>query len=652
MRAALLWALCFSAPCHAQSALGGGTGLIAIPTAQVHAEGGAEFQYSLMYPDLTRTERSDVYYASLGFAPGLELGARAVATALRAGRRDLSLDAKYQLPWQLQTRHSGEETTSVSFALGATDLGGVERLLPREYAVGTWTSEHLDLTLGYGRGRSVLDGAFGGFEWRPWRYVAVMAEHDAEDVNAGLRLRSAEWRGWSVGGTAAWRGAVEGPEYALSVLVMLGGAKDAAELSAGGPLGPTVAPLAGHRGQGPSHSQGSSYRNVAAALEDLGFEFIRTATTPDNATLVVQLDNRRYNHSQADGIGLALGTIRAHATPGITRIELYLHVYGVPQLHVVSDGDTLHIEPVSEVANDDTLAWDQDPSSLDALELVIEPVLRTAVATEYGMLDYAAALRARLTAPLGKGLLAHLAATSPAALSDDFGGGDAFGTIAPKGGIDIALGQYLHSPAPGWTLLWSAGQARVFRIGARTAALDTAWSPGRGAHRVRAKLMAMDTDFGLREVALAGYTWLDARRDYSWSITGGRFFAGDSGVRVDLERYFGDVIAGLFWKFASPDDQAVGVAMSLPLTLGRDMRPRGLQIKGARRWQHSLGTTLNGPGNATNPEGSNPIRPLLLHEPVLDLDLERDIHDGGRLNAEYLLDETGRMQEAYQRWGG
>lgn len=626
MRAALGWALlCCASAAHGEPALGGGSGLLTVPDARVQAEGTATFQFSRIYPDLARTEQTDAWYAGVGFAPGLELGGRAIATALRAGRRDLSLDAKYQLPW---------EVAGVRVAVGAHDLGGVERLLPREYAVATWSSAPLDVTLGYGRGRNVLDGPFGGVAWRPWPLLTLVAEHDAEDLNGGLKLAAPELAGWRASGSASWRGALEETEYALQLEFPLG-REHAREAPAIASRDAVVVP----RG------------TVRDRLLALGFEAVQVGRR-DGGVLVVRLENRRYNHAAGDGIGLALGTIAALAPDDVDRIELFLCAYGVPLLRVAASRNwiaDLAVEPVDEVPD---AAWEQALETAHALELVVEPVLRTAVATEHGLLDYGLGLRARVTAPLAGGLLASVGAQAPVARSDDFGEGRPFQPLAPKGGIDLGLLQYLHSPQPGWTLLWSAGRAQVFRAGVETAALDQAWRSRSGAHRLRSKLMWLQGDAGTREVALAGYDWLDAARAYGVGLTAGRFYAGDAGARLDVERHFGDTIFGLFYKFAGRDDQAIGATVSLPLTPRRDPRPSWIQLKGPRRWAHALGTTLDGPPSDTSPDGTNPIRPLLLHEPLLELDLERDVLDAGRLGEDWLREELPRLYDAFATWGG
>ena len=281
---------------------------------------------------------------------------------------------------------------------------------------------------------------------------------------------------------------------------------------------------------------------------------------------------------------------------------------------------------------------------LKAAELVIEPVLRSFVATEYGVLDAGLGARARLTLPLGPGVTSHFGVQAPVVRTGDFRDGRNFGQSGPESGLDLMLVQYAHKLSPAWTWLWSAGLTQVVQTDLRVAGLEQLWASPEGSHRLSAKLMVMDSGVIRREVALAGYAWYDVARRYSASITGGRFYAGDEGFRLDVNRDFGDTLVGVFLKVESEDNMAGGFQLSLPLTPRRDAAPRTLQVKGPRRWGHSLQTTLN------LADGTNALKPLLLYEPLVDLELRRDFLDSGRLSPEYLRGELPRMREAYLLW--
>jgi hypothetical protein len=622
-----------------------------VPTAEVLDEGAVRAAAS-RHDAIPENDGVDNYLFTVGFLPGLELGGRAADFGF-GQTNDLSFHAKYAYRFD----------SGFALAVGGQDIGGEARNFRSRYAVATLPWRSLKFTAGYGAGPDVLDGAIGGIEWRPWSFLGVYAEYDAEEVNPGLRLQSAPlWAGLRIGANVGHRGARDEVEGGVQVTIPLGRSPSPAPSARPLPAArgevttDEESPLPAQRGEGQGEGPGPADNGASlrATLESLGFESIRTALRGD--VLVVSLENRRYNHAAADGIGLALGTIATRAPPGVARVELALSSYGVPQVVVATapaayreflrDGAAApDLLEVRYGAAEAPARWHNSAAPLDAAELVLEPVLRTFVATEYGMLDVGLGARARLTAPLGHGVVGHLGVQAPLLLTDDFRDGENFASVGPEAGLDQFMVQYAHKPAPSWTSLWSFGLMQVFQADLRVSAVEQLWASPQGRHRLHAKLMLLDAA-DTHKVALGGYTWFDATRRWSATLTGGRFYANDTGARLDVSRYFGDTIAGVFWKVEAEDNMAAGFQLSLPLTPRRDAMPSGVQVKGARRWGHSLQTTIN------LADGTNALRPLLLYEPVTDLDLRRDFLDSSRLSPEWLRGELGRMREAYLLWGG
>lgn len=642
----------------------GTTGLLATPTAEVQRGGTARVGWSQQDFRSVGPEPLQNYYLTFGFLPGLEVGGRIVednaaidiSTMSGSGRRDLSFNAKYRL----------DLPAGIGLAVGGEDIGGEAQFFRTSYAVATLPWRSLSFTAGYGLGPDVLDGAFGGVEWRPWEFVGLVAEHDTEDFNGGVKLASpALLYGMRLGATAAYRGVTEEVEYGAHLEIPLGGRKEIPRSSGSAPAssgahGAPYAPPAPSGAHGAPYAPHASDTALRAALARHGFESLRVGRRGP-ATQVVALENRVYNHSSADAVGLALGAIATHADPAVEHIELTLFAYGMPQVavtvpaalyraflqdpaaHEAALRQALAVRNVDGIA--EGVAWDSDRyQSLNGMELVVEPILRSFLATELGLIDYSLGARLRLTLPMSGGFLMHLGGQVPLVESDDFGPGDNFESTGVEAGLDLALAQYAHKLSPQWTWLWSAGRSQIFQTDLNTLALEQFWLSAQGTHQLRGKMMALHSATRTRTVALAGYTWFDPGRDYSLSLTGGRFYAGDAGFRLDLTRHFGDTMVTLFFKAASRDDQAGGLQLSLPLTPRRDMTPGALQVKGARRWAHQQSTTLNAA------DGTNTLKPLLLYEPMLDLDLRRDLHDSGRLGEAYLRDELPRMHEAYRLW--
>lgn len=595
---------------------GGFTGLSTVPTADVRNQGSIALGYARFNPRPARFEGdADNYWLSLGFLPNLEIGGRLVETLDDAnGVRDLSFNAKYRvdLPW------------GIGVAAGVTDVGGQASHFRSTYAVATvpfgssWYST--SLTAGYGAGPDILDGAFGGLEWKPTPYTSLVVEHDAADVNAGIKLGTGALLGdWQIGANAFHHG--DAGKVALGASV--------AYQAHDSPLRPSEYRGAREGADAPA-SDARGDAAVMALLRALGYESVRVGRR--GSTQVVALENRTYNHSATDGISVALNAIAGRMSPELSSIELHLSAYDVPQVRVLARVGADRAPAVEKIEHSagldpaDKDIWaDGSEHGLRGTELVLEPVLRSFLGTEAGVVDYSLTLRPRVTWALNPGVLLNLAVQLPVADSDDYRSGGAFRGYASKSGLDTALIQYAHKPAAQWTSLWSAGVSSVLRSRLTTVGHEQVWMSRGGEHQFRSKLLVMQAPQATREVAVAGYAYFDPLHAYSVGLSLGKYYYGEGGGTLDVTRYFGDVICSVYFRGASRDDQLAGVSISFPLTPRRDSQPGGLQVKGPRRWAQSRTSTIAGA------DSRNLVRPLLAFEPTLDLDLRRDFYDAGRL---------------------
>lgn len=191
----------YDASSEAQS-LTGTTGLVSVPTAEMAADGTLTAGVNVLdrrYNGYTRDglddHRSMVQFVRIGFLPFAEVGLR------------LSRLMGYSEPQALGDRMVSvrlrlvpERTFTPAVVVGAHDLVGT-RIFHSLYVVGSkgWDSvpvlSAVSAHLGYGghleavtaRGYQ-FQGVFGGIAVAPRRWVVLMVEHDAEHVNAGLRL--------------------------------------------------------------------------------------------------------------------------------------------------------------------------------------------------------------------------------------------------------------------------------------------------------------------------------------------------------------------------------------------------------------------------------------------------------------------------------
>ncbi|HEU0298520.1 MAG TPA: YjbH domain-containing protein [Longimicrobium sp.] len=179
--------------------LTGTTGLVSIPTAAMPADRTLTLAVNVIdrgfdnprFPD----RRALVQSASLGFLPFVEVGLR-LTRALDAPRPQALGDRMVSV----RVRLLDETVHRPAVVLGGQDLVGT-RLRHAVYVV---ASKEVDsgtvlgrtgVHLGYGGnplslriGGSQFAGVFGGVSAAPRPWLALLAEHDARRVNAGVRL--------------------------------------------------------------------------------------------------------------------------------------------------------------------------------------------------------------------------------------------------------------------------------------------------------------------------------------------------------------------------------------------------------------------------------------------------------------------------------
>jgi len=180
---------------QAQS-LTGTTGLVTIPTASMPDDGALTVGMNLLDRryDVPRKEHAAlVQFASVGFLPFVEVDLR-LTRSLGVPRQALG-----DRMVSVRVRLLKERARAPALVVGAQDLVGTRRH-HAVYVVGSKAVRlaplpgEVGVHLGYGgdwlraRGHEFV-GVFGGLSVSPRPWLAVLLEHDAERLNAGLRLR-------------------------------------------------------------------------------------------------------------------------------------------------------------------------------------------------------------------------------------------------------------------------------------------------------------------------------------------------------------------------------------------------------------------------------------------------------------------------------
>ena len=648
----------------------GYSGLLNIPTAEVTPEGTLEpvftNQLDRRFQGEQTRPRNTLF--SLGLFPNLEIGGRIADTSEMF---DLSGNVKLRLP---------TPRWAPRLAVGWQDFVGEAKTFEARYAVASGELGPVQLSLGYGLGPERLDGVFAGAKLRVTDSLAVMGEHDARDAFVGARWVSPPYR--RVRATVMGQTPVAAPrrfELAVGLELPLTRRLRAPETPLKRVKGRADrfgrSPLPRWDPPSPTPRESVGYFDEKRLWElnwvlgAVGLADVRVGHV--GQIIVIEYENQRYRASELDVLGVVLGAVAAYATEPLTMFFVVAKREGLPVLevrgHVEAYREFLlgnHADPQLEVRSPhrgydhgDTM-WVAEqgerpvfisrhrryylpPVPLARMELY--PVSSPITATEDGGLGVAVALGGDVVAPLWRGGAVHSTLQLPLVDTHDGGEGRATATLASRVGLRDAQIHHAARLAPSVLSMASAG---VFRFDYTGILSDTIWSPGRGAHSLRARLGYFAPVLGgerHRDLWLGTYRYDHAPLDTALSVTSGKFWYQDRGISAELTRRFDDASVGMFYKFNG--DHAAGVRISLPLTQRkRQERGRRVQIRGPSEISASLQTSM-GAG-----DGADRVIPGIATIPNPRYDLTRAYLDDDRLSPAYVTRNLPRLRDAYLRW--
>lgn len=382
---------------------------------------------------------------------------------------------------------------------------------------------------------------------------------------------------------------------------------------------------------------------LGEALRAKGFEDIRVGRAPDGS-VAVRVNNASYNVNTADGLGVALGLIARNLAAQRAGYRLVLMQRQLDIVGVTGQADCLAqwialgpahctagqlftpgTTAIGALLADARWVVDGRSPSWATPRIILQPVLRSTVATEYGVFDHSLALRAMLQQPLWSGAWAEVAGNTPIHDSDDFHKGQVFGNSRFVSQTDrYMVHQMFRLPVEHLfgkdnaetAALWGAnaltGHVAAGRIDAnyRGTYGEVRWEPGEGNHRLQAeagrfeRIQFYDANLPIHSrTALASYRYAyTPTRTYA-EVTAGQFLYNDRGVRFGIKQWFDDVAITLYvrrtkFEWAAASRTSAGIELSIPLTPRKDMSPTyPVQVTGNPRWSYGIETVIR--------EGSN-----------------------------------------------
>lgn len=658
------------------------TGVIYTPNAQTLEYGLFRFTFAQGLPAEGVVQASDSLNFSLGLLEGLEAHGRIITTNYSAncfvdgcGIRDLSMSFKYQIPnyWS---------TDNFNIAVGVEDFGGELSYFDAYYGVADYTLEDIPLRLSIGYGKSdnvlgALDGAFGSIEYQPFDFVQFTGEYDSAEFNSSVKFFTPEsllpydmtaslsyqvYSDHDTDDQAIWNAALSVP-----LITNYTRSRDYARGN-----GSLMERLALEQGK----ANNASISALINTLRNEGFVNIQIGTL--NKSVVVSLENRRYNHNQADGLGVALGIVSSHFGQNAAQdigaasdqFELVMLANQKPVVSVLSNSNcyqsfvngSASCDDIQFITRDlserlDMVDWKTERVNSGTLDsqIVFSPMVRHGVATEYGVYDYSFAMSSNLYTYLWSGAAIDVRHILPLAESDDFEEGGYFEDSVYENEIDRAMvHQFFRLPYVDIANQVSLGLVKSDYIGARS---ESAWFSQSGNHELGLEMSYFQHQDEKdkngyanpdRQTFLARYTFSMPEWDWQFNATAGEFWKGDVGAKFTTSHWFEDIEVSASYqvtKFNDTDEeQFVAVSVKLPLTPWRDMSPGVMQVRGNEAYDFNVTTRV---GNDTNYLAAGQGDEL-----VMDNSMLRRYFNRGRYGQEYFEQNKLRIRNAYLRYLG
>ncbi len=662
------------------------TGGLVIPSAQVLSTGTLAFTYGNFQESqlgLSGTQQNMSF--GMGLLGGLEFFGRFAnyvdpipGSIVSSGQRDLSANIKFQLPlpWQ----------SAPKVALGVNDLAGGASFFRSLYVVASDDYGPFSATLGYAKGTGRVDdatqpptfnGLFAGAAFRVSDTgLSLLAEHDGKQRHAGLRWQSppiaALGHAQFVGTVQQSFGAqtpsglnADAAKFAVSLVVPLG--ENEARLANFKPTeGKLLPPLDAKPDSSTLNATPQDrLTSLRKALVTVGLERVRVGQRDGmlGPVVVIEYENNRYAHNEADALGLVLGLGAEMAPKGTQRIQAVtlkggLHLYET-SVGVLAFREFLRDGVATQVR--DSLTWDrlalglgEDPSyqadtrwldgaptGYSRVRVELKPDLNYTLGTEFGAFDYSLAANLLVKVPLWRGAQLQSSFIQQFANSPDAAAGGFFDSLRQRNGIKSIALQQSFWVNKGILANVAVGRFHYDALGIQGEAM--AFVPGTD-NLLRARAAAYNQEpgglIGQERTLAASYRHALSP---TMSIEAGMQKYGDAsyGPTFEWTRWFGDVSVQLFYRRGA-DRQFAGLQLSLPLTPRKGMAAGPVVFSGPSQYSQSIRTRIT-----TASETANLVQPNAVRDLSLESSMDVDQLNAGRMSQRYLASQTHRMREAF-----
>lgn len=508
----------------------GYVGLINTPSTATTEQETLQFQYSNQMQK-TRGEyiEGHNYIVSFGLLPFLDVNGR-IATDTNEDNLYYpeNADQSRDLSVNIKSRMTFIPKDWFELALGVQDLGGETGHYDAKYVVASKKLfDQIDLSAGFGVSDNVLgrlDGGFAGIDWKPVKNLSLMIEHDAAELNAGVRYsyhgkvmdfpfrldllgqlyvgeqRTEQDYYYGIGlkiplgnarynrlqrDNAEWQNLPAQANISSAsddtsvVTVEIESIQDGAIEEIVQPDPKAVDSLT------PAEQKRKTVESIQARLVALGFESVELGF--DQKQLTVHYENNAFNQNELDGLGVVLGVSVVQGAAYFDSVQATLHNQSIPIVSVKVDS-ALYLQflkqpcrmqyinciPESNVralmdvwyAADEpdvsSKIWlSKQQSHLFKPQIMFLPSINSAIATEYGVFDYSLALQTNIQLPLAKGTSISADWDSTPIVTENVQDGEAFSYMQHDAGLRNFFVNHTQKFLPNWMATLSAGKFKI-----------------------------------------------------------------------------------------------------------------------------------------------------------------------------------------------
>lgn len=555
------------------------------------------------------------------------------SSGCKGGQRDLSVSGKYQFPIQLPL--------NTKLAVGVTDYGGAATNFRSKYFVATSDLGFFDVSLGFAQKSSpgaLLDGSFGSVVLRVTDQLRLQYENDTRAKRIGasyiFNLGKLTDLNLAISQQAATVTQPSNRQVGVSLVMHLGQMqakliRDTETLQYGTSMHKAQEVSAAHSlNQSDERPQvvptpQDGIQNLKAALQKAGFTQIQISET-SSKLLWVQVEPSAWRQSRQQAMGVALQTIlKQTETANFHQWLLTLTYLGQPTVHALTNSQCAqffktgidscadrraleffsqsHLPKKLQEELEDAKLIDADRfGGWNSPQFELGFGLRNSVGTEYGLVDYSAALELTTEMSIGKGFGLQATASTPISHSGDFGKGHVFADrLYSKNQIEQVLLTYWQPYGP-FAIQGSAGYINASDRGGQ---IDSTWHNQDGRLRLSGLVGRYTNTEGkylnarMPAIMSMRYSILPAK--WQMELTAGQFYNQDRGYLLASNHWMGDTKFKIYVRRSGlPSDPLkpirsfAGFDLSFPLGPEKSSQVAGFNVRGQDRWQTGLETKV------------------------------------------------------------